>query len=206
MIITVPENEIRNALRGALKIFFKEPGALKHFNISQQGFLNSFQAFWILLIPIGISTLSERKALMAQLNMSLESFPSASYFGVSLIWGAAQWLLVPFLLWLVADLIGIRSRYFAYVVARNWCSIIVGFAFAIPSLFHVTGLVPHEVTLLAQLILLGFALVYHYQIARVALDKEPFFCVALVSADLLIDIIIAEIQWAMVVGNLPHLQ
>ncbi|MEO1066614.1 MAG: hypothetical protein AAFW47_04470 [Pseudomonadota bacterium] len=202
MIISVSAEEIRSSLKGALKILFREPDALSKFNLTPEGFWNSFQAIWILLIPVGLAALAGRQALMEHHELTLEEFQSGLFFAVRIVGLGIEWVFMPIVLWLAADVLGIRTRYGPYVIARNWGSVIAGVAMAVPAVCQLAGLVNGDVAALASLMLVGFVLVYHYRIARVTLEKEAPFCLGLVSVDFLVGIVLGEAIWSAFGGSI----
>ena len=190
MFVRIPQDEIRNSLRGAFKLLIKDDDALSHFNVSTDGFWRSFQVFWILLVPFSIASLSERRANLDHYGLSLEEFPSGMFFAMSFIGRGLEWIFFPILLWLAADILKIRQGFVTYIIARNWCSLLVAALFSIPAFGHFSGIISHDTAIFSSLLLLGFAFVFHYRIARLTLEKDFPFCVTLIIADFLTSFIL----------------
>lgn len=194
----VPHDEIRSSLRGALRILFKDPKALSYFNMTPQGFLHSFQAIWIAIIPFMFSLLNQRQWMMSVNELSLGDFPSAAFFSIKILGIGLEWAVMPIILWLAADLLDIKTRYGSFIIARNWASIVMAWIFFIPTLTHMAGLIILEVMVFTHLILLGVVVIYGYRIARMTLEKPPLFCMALIFADLILGMIMGEMLWSLV--------
>lgn len=104
---------------------------------------------------------------------------------------------MPILLWLLADILQIKGRFGAYIIARNWSSVVVAFAFIVPAIAELSGLIIHEITIFTEILLLGFVLFYHFKIAMVTLEKSWAFCAALVFADFVLAVFIGELFWGV---------
>ena len=194
----VPHDEIRSSLKGALRVLFNDPKALSYFNLTPEGFWHSFQAIWIVFVPFSITLLSQRSWLMSVHELTLEAFPSATFFAVKIFGIGVEWALMPIVLWLLADQLDIKTRYGPFIIARNWASIITAWVYFIPTIAHIAGLIILEVMVFAHLILLGLIVVYGFRVARLTLDKPPLFCIALVFIDFMVGLLIGEMLWSMI--------
>ncbi|MEP6355522.1 MAG: hypothetical protein ABJ081_02475 [Hyphomicrobiales bacterium] len=194
----VPQDEIRSSLTGALRILFKDPKALSYFNMTPDGFWHSFKAIWIVFVPLSITLLIQRGWLMSEHGLSLEAFPSAIFFATKIFGFGLEWAMMPFVLWILADQLDIKTRYSPFIIARNWASIVMGWVYFIPTLTHVVGLINLDAMVFSQLILLGFVLIYSFRVARATLDKPILFCMALVFVDLIIGLLIGGTLWSFI--------
>jgi len=99
---------------------------------------------------------------------------------------------MPVLLWLCANILDIQSRYQAFIIARNWTGLIIAWVFFVPTLAYIGGLITLEAMTFSHFILIGFALIYDYRLAKATLDKPALFCIALVFADFIASIVMGE--------------
>lgn len=199
MIVQLPPgDEIRASLKGAMRIIQMHPKALGQFNLTHAGFWHSFQAFWIALIPYLITMLSHREVLISQNGLSVDTFPNAVFFAAKLAGVLAEWILLPIVLWHLARPLGIEKQFAAFVIVRNWMSVIAIWVFFVPVVCHLVNLVSIEVMVLSQFTLIGFVMWTSYLVARTTLGKPAFFCTALVAADLGLSLIIDETMWSLI--------
>lgn len=202
MILTLPADEIRFSLRGALKIFTDDPQALSYFNMSSTGFWHSFQAFWIVLVPYMFAVLAERAELLDEHELTLAAFPSALFFTIKIVRIIIEWLAIPIILWLAADILDIKARFQAFIIVRNWASVVITWIVFVPTLTYMAGLISLDVMIFAQLILLGFVLYFSYKIARTTLEKPFGFCLALIAVDFIAGLIITRSLWTVFEAHL----
>lgn len=80
MLMRVPHAEIKRSLDGALAILFNKPNPLSNFNLTPQGFWNSFHAFFLLIAPIGLAALTDRTFFIERFEVALAEFPSFLFF------------------------------------------------------------------------------------------------------------------------------
>lgn len=197
MTLLVPTDEIRSSIRGAIRVFLRDPHALSYFNLTSEGFRHSFLAIMIAIPPIMLAMLSERHWLLGRHDLTLSTFPSAHYFAVKFIGTGLEWAIIPIILWFAAEPLGIKTRYGPFVIVRNWASVAMAWIFPLPLLPYMMGLISFEVIIFVQLMLFGFLLVYGYRVARATLNKSPAFCLSLVMADFFISMMMARVLWTL---------
>jgi hypothetical protein len=159
--------EISMALQGSIQLARLDAGGLKLFNRTPAGFWRSFFAA-ILTAPL--------RVYMVLLARQIPDTDPLRVITVETISYVISWLIYPFAMLIVVDLIGRRERYFDYMVAYNWASIpqnvlqvlVITIAVASPPLGG-----------LLFLIVIVSLLVYQWFIARSALLISSTVAVAL---------------------------
>ena len=95
---------------------------------------------------------------------------------------------LPLLLAALAKFLHIQKGYPAYVVARNWSSVLTVLPFAAIALVDLTGLVSPEILFFPSLLALAIALRFSYLIARRAFGVGIDVAVGFVVLDFLVSL------------------
>lgn len=182
--------EIVQSLTGAFEIFLDRPNAMRHFNVSVTGFWRSFSAIALVAPIYALSALAERQVALtdalhaAQFDDGLFSLNKILALGI-------DWITLPLLLALIAGRIGIAGTYPAFIIARNWGSVLATIPFGIVGVLFVSGVIDAEAADILSLGMLFIVLRYNYLIARRALEVSIGFAVVLVVADFALSMLIA---------------
>ena len=182
--------EIVQSLTGAFEIFLDRPNAMRHFNVSVTGFWRSFSAIALVAPIYALSALAERQVALtdalhaAQFDDGLFSLNKILALGI-------DWITLPLLLALIAGRIGIAGTYPAFIIARNWGSVLATIPFGIVGVLFVSGVIDAEAADILSLGMLFVVLRYNYLIARRALEVSIGFAVVLVVADFALSMLIA---------------
>lgn len=167
--MTLPSlTEIARALQGSLQLAQLDARGLALFDRTAAGFWRSFYAA-VLVAPLRVYMV-----LIGRPNLA--DIEPTRIVAVETIAYAIGWLVYPFAMLLVVDLLGRRERYFGYLVAYNWVTIpqavlqvfIITVAIALPA---VGGFL--------ILMMIVSLLVYQWFIARAALGISAMQAVAL---------------------------
>jgi hypothetical protein len=175
--------EIAAALQGAIRLAQLDPGGLKLFDRTLGGFWRSFFAA-VLVAPMYVALLV--------LNGSLSAGTSVPRMvAVETISYAIGWLIYPFAMLLVVDLLKRRERYFDFLVPYNWASVpttgllllVAGVGSALPAPLHN----------LLSVVAFVSVLIYQWFIARVGLLVPATIAVVLVLLDLVLNVATARV-------------
>ena len=181
--------EIARALTGAWRLFLGRADAMRFFDASVEGFWRSFGAV-ILVAPLyALTALADQHDLLTDANPA-DDFSGGSFWAAKALTLALDWVTLPILLGLIADFIGIRRGYPAYVVARNWATVLMIVPFAAIGLIDLAGIASASVLVLPSLVALAATFRMSYQIARQALGARVDVAVALVALDFLVSLAI----------------
>ena len=182
--------EIARSLTGAWELFLDRPGAMRRFDVSVEGFWNSFGAV-VLTVPAYVFTaLADHQAEIATAvdgaKQSELAFILETAIGIGL-----DWLALPVILALGARPLGVARRYGAFIVARNWCSVIASIPFGLIGFIVVIGLIGADLGNTLMLPALIVVLRYNYLVARRALEASIGFAIGIVVLDFVVSLTIA---------------
>ncbi|MCP4383894.1 MAG: hypothetical protein GY798_21220, partial [Hyphomicrobiales bacterium] len=170
-------------MTGAWALFLDRPDALRHFDFSVEGFWRSFRAI-VLVIPVYLIIVLSQPATEAN------TAPSAMVVDVVLRL-ALDWVTLPIVLALAARPLGLEARYGAFVVARNWGSVLATAPLGVIGALVLVGLLGSEIANLLTIITVLVMLRYMYLIARRTLNVGPGGAVGIVVLDFAISLTIA---------------
>ena len=136
-------NEIARSLQGAWLLFLDRGNAMRLFDASYGGFWRSFQAIILVAPAYEVTVLADRHALLA--GAGSDTFNEVAYVAARWLAFAFDWITLPLLLAALAGFLDIRRGYPAYVVARNWSSVLAVLPFAVIALVDLTGLVSPDI-------------------------------------------------------------
>ncbi|MCB1490134.1 MAG: hypothetical protein KDJ88_22075 [Bauldia sp.] len=183
-------DEIVRSLTGAWYLFFDRPDAMRYFDLSVEGFWRSFRAILLLLPAYVLSTLAERVITLANTPVGGEQ-DAAFFFLDSVVGLGLDWIALPILLALAARPLGIQRTYAAFIVARNWASVIALVPYGFIGLLVIAGIVDMEMANILMFVALVVVLRYNFLVARRALDVGIGFAIGIVILDLAVSLTIA---------------
>jgi hypothetical protein len=176
-------DEIVRSLTGAWHVFLDRPDASDYFDLSVIGFWRSFRAILLVVPAYVLSALTTWTTLPAEIDGSW--FVAAKT--VSL---AIDWVAFAVVLALVADRLHVGPTYSAYIIVRNWASVIATAPFGLVALLYVLGLVGQDVAGTLSLAILFVILRYNYLIARRVLQVGVPLAIGIVVADFILSLAI----------------
>lgn len=183
-------DEIARSLTGAWDLFLDRPAALRHFDVSIEGFWRSFRAIILVAPAYALATMGER--VMSAADALAGAQPDAALLVIDAVLGLGlDWIALPIILAVVARPLGIARRYAAFIVARNWSAVIAVAPFGAIGLLVVLGVVGSEVANFLMLAALFVVLRYNFIVARRALDVGVGFAIGIVVLDLAVSLTIA---------------
>ncbi len=182
--------EISTALHGAILLARLDPTGLRYFDRTVGGFWRSFFAA-VMVAPVRIIMLIGSSEIPAGANL-----PRA--LAIEAIAYVIGWLIYPFAMLFVIDLLKRRERYFDYMVPYNWANVpAAGLSLMAAALGYV---LPSQIATLLAVVVLFSVLIYQWFIARVALVVGASVAVALVLLDLVLFVAVAKITERLLQG------
>lgn len=179
---------VRHSLIAAARVASFDKAAIDDFDNSYTGFFLSFAAM-IVSVPLYLLQTAAVRFVMAGAGNVVPPVEPGTIV-LDLFYFAMAWLAFPLVMIAIAPLINARPRYVPFIIVHNWAGCIVLAAQSLPSLFVLAGL-PWLAT--ATFIpLLGFALVYLWQVAREGLQVTPLTAVGIVILELLITVLFEQ--------------
>ena len=179
--MTPPREEIVSSLEGAWGLARRDPAALQRFNLTVEGFWNSFYAA-VLCAPGYLLLVAHQYVTRG----------SGAGFGTILIVEtlayAVGWLVFPVTAAILTRMLGLGHRYAILVIAANWSTVLqVGLLVAALLL---SGLMPaaqgNYLTLAATLV----ALVYQWHVIRTALATTGLIAFGIVVIDIILSVLL----------------
>jgi hypothetical protein len=183
--------EIERSLAGAWQLFLGKPDALRAFDTSIEGFWRSFQAI-VLVAPIYLITAVVERTSLFGSAIAVGAFSEEAFWATQVLTLVLDWVTLPILLAGIAGMIGIRRQYPAYIVVRNWASVIMVAPFAVVSVLEGIG-ISEDVLLIPSVAALAFSLRFGYLIARRTLGVGIDIAIALVVLDFLVSLAVVQL-------------
>lgn len=192
----IPLREVIYSVFGAWRLATLDRGGLQHFNATVEGFWRSFFAAAILL-PAHVLLIAlhdppgagPTPAAGAVGDGEADWFRFLAVKGIAYVVGWTAWPLVMFH---VAKAIGRETSYLRYIVAYNWAQVIGTGLFVLVAILAM-GLLPTPAVENAFLVTTLILLVYQWFIARVGLEISGWLAAGMVTLDLIVTILIANV-------------
>jgi hypothetical protein len=179
--------DAERSLTGVWRLFLNKPDALRFLDTSADGFWRSFRAI-VLVAPLyAITALADWGDLHAD-SVPDDGLTGGAYFAAKLLTLGLDWVTLPALLGLMAGLIGIRRGYPAYVVARNWGTVLTITPFAAIAVLDLLGILGPGLLFLPSVVALAAALRFSYLVARKTLGVGMDVAIGLVALDFLVSL------------------
>lgn len=176
-------DEIVRSLTGAWHVFIDRPDASDYFDLSVTGFWRSFRAIVLVVPAYMLSALTTWTTLPAEID-------GGWFILAKTISLAVDWVAFAVVLALIADRLRVGTTYSAYIIVRNWASVIATAPFGIVALLYVLGLIGQEVAGTLSLAILFVILRYNYLIARRVLQVGMPMAIGVVIADFILSLAI----------------
>ncbi|WP_421724909.1 hypothetical protein [Bauldia sp.] len=171
-------SEVERSLTGAWALFLDRGDALQWFDFSVDGFWRSFRAI-ILVIPAYFAFVVAEPIMATAVTDEAPS-PNLAAGAVALV---LEWIALPIVLAVIAGQLGIAARYGAFIVARNWASVVAIAPTGVVAVLLLLGLIGPVATNFLMFIILLVMLRYSYIVARRTLEIGPGFAVGIVALD-----------------------
>lgn len=156
--------QIQQYVNGAWRLMIGRPDGEQLLDISADGFWNSFFAIIVALPPMAVGWVAMANA------MGGDAFGARLGVVFRLVFvDLVTWVLPLVALGAAARLVGIASRYVAYVVASNWGSVVFLWLMVIPSLLDLVWPTGREVTAAISLLLLFATMVLSWRLTNAIL-------------------------------------
>jgi len=182
-------DELVRSIGAAWRLFLGDPRGMAGFDLSVDGFWRSFGAI-IPILPFYLSVVLVERQIRFGDPASTPEISEGYFFFVRALIVAVDWVALPILLGLFARQIGIAQNYAAFIIARNWASVLVVVPDTAVTLLFGLGVVSREPTAFMSLAVLLVILRYRYFVTRTALGIGMGFAIAITIADLLLSVFI----------------
>ena len=180
--------EIGHAAYGAWRLALFDPGGMRYFDTSLEGFWRSFRVavlaapFNALLIHFELADVSVQGGLFRILAGETIAY-------------VISWTAFPLVMFYLSGSIDRRSQYPGFVVAYNWATLIQLAIILPPAFIYWLDVLPHPLAAILVTAANITLLVYEWFIVRTALNLSRLAAAGIVALD---QIVIAYlIQWAI---------
>jgi hypothetical protein len=181
--------EIGRSLRAAWRLFLNDPRGIAGFDLSVSGFWRSFGA----IVPMApfyfVAFVVERQFRLA--DPEQEAFSDATFFAAKAVIVAVDWVAFPIVLALFARQLSIGRNYAAFIVARNWASLLIIIPDSALAAVFGLGILGQEIAGFISLAFLVIFLRYRFLIARIALGASVIFALGIALAEFLFGLVIS---------------
>ena len=177
-------------LTGAWRLARLDPGGMRYFDATLDGFWRSFQAA-IVAAPFYLLLL-----LLSTQDHPLSADPVRAAL-VEVIGYVINWTAFPLAAWYMARALHCTHRYLGFIVAYNWSTVLQVLAFIPIALLSVTDLVPDDLVIILAFLVTGATIYYRYFIARTALGIEALPALGFVALDFVIGLLLDKVEIAL---------
>ncbi len=185
----IDRTEMHAGIYGAWRLARRDPGGMVWINPTPQGMWNSFWAA-ILVLPGAMA--------LEILSGGFGDDPGLRDVAVKLIAYTIRWVSYPLLMIYVADSLGCFDRYWRYIAANNWASVVqVGLLLPLVSVAVVSQM---PALLFVVQIFVFLLLVYHGYVAYVALGVKISAAIGITVMDLLLALLVDNIATRVAEG------
>jgi hypothetical protein len=172
------QEEVLRSIYAAYRLAWLDRAGMGHFNLSVEGFWNSF--FAAVLVAPGYALLVAQDLLARPEAVS----PAWAFVIETLAYGIA-WAAFPVVALVLTHLMGLSRNYAALIIAANWAAVIQICVFLAAVAL---GFVLPPLGALAVTLATGAILLYQWFVIRTALDTTAGIAIALVLVDLLVNL------------------
>jgi hypothetical protein len=171
--------EIASGIYGAWRLARGDVGGIGYFNATRQGFWRSFLAMAI-VAPLFASV------LLLIYEDAVDQYEPVRFFSVHAIGYVTAWFLFPLIMFYVVQAIDRERRFFAFVAAYNWASVIQNFIYIPVVVVAQLGVIPPNLTYFLVFVIKTLVFVYTWFIARAGLGIAGPLAAAIAAGDLVL--------------------
>lgn len=181
--------QARMGVRGVFLLLAFKPDWTRYFNPTQTGVIRSFAGV-ILAFPAFWFLISSANFFMAENPTSGGEADFVTPVEMVVIW-ARFWLLFPVVAFAVCQVLGVRERFFAWLVVHNWTVFVLLHVQVLIWALYMAGIADAQI---AGALLAFYQIVrlfVHWRVAHGALGLSPGLAAAAAGIVLIVDLIAA---------------
>ena len=185
-------------LRGCVFLASGQDDAIKSFNLSADGFYQSFQAVLFALPIMALSwiSLSGSEQLAARAGVG----PNLIFIYAGFI-ELLTWFVPLVVMFLAANLLGIADKISAYIITANWTNLLFTLISWPPAVNNmIRGIDPMEATSSYQLTLFIVALIFSWRLQHAVLGRGALFTTGIFLLTLLTAFIVLIFSQRLLLG------
>lgn len=178
--------EIYRSIYGAWRIARFDPGAMRHFNLSLEGFWRSFFAS-VLLAPFFMLS-----KIVNEVGDGAEQLAenTAGYIVFWLLIWFLAWAVFPIVMIPVARLLKLSDTYVPFIIAWNWSSVLMAVLLYPLYILHGLSLIGPEPAALFMMAAQVSVFFYGYLVTRASLQSAMFTAIGIVVMEFLLGLLI----------------
>lgn len=178
-----PAEEIQVSLYASWRLARGDTRGLGLFNTTVEGFWRSFLAM-VLVAPLF--------AILLFLRYHVETGSAAPirFFAVQTLGYIVAWFAFPLIMFYVVQAIDRERRFFTYVVAYNWSSVLQNLIYLPLAMAAELGLLPAELSSFLSFVVLTLVFVYIWFVTRTALAITGLLAAGIVAGDFVLSIVV----------------
>ncbi len=178
-----PAEEIQVSLYASWRLARGDARGLALFNATIEGFWRSFLAMALVAPLFAI-------LLLLRYGHESVSVGPARFFAVQAIGYIVAWFVFPLIMFYVVQAIDRERRFFTYIVAYNWSSVLQNLIYLPLAMAAELGLLPAELSSFLSFIVLTLVFVYIWFVTRTALAVTGLLAAGIVAGDFLLSIVV----------------
>jgi len=181
--------EARRGVRGVFQLLAFKPDWKDYFNPTQAGVIASFSGL-VLAFPAFWFLVSSANFFMAENPTSGGEADFVTSIEMVVIW-ARFWLLFPLAAFAVCQVMGVRERFFAWLVVHNWTVFVLLHVQVMIWALYMAGIANAEIVGALLAFYQIVRLFVHWRVAHGALGLSPGLAAAAAGIVLIVDLIAA---------------
>lgn len=194
--------EALRAIEGSFAIARRDPGADKFFDLSADAFWRSFGAIIYLLPVYLVITLAEARMALELSDPGQGELPATSVLlTAEFLSLGLDWVAYPLVMMLLAPQFGLANRLASYIIVYNWSSLAVVLLIAPNYLLYATGILPVQVAVLLNLVLVVAILWFRWYLAHEILGAPTPTAIGFVVFDVLLSLLISMSIASLIIGT-----
>lgn len=186
----ISATEVAQGTYGAWRLARCDSGGLQYFGDSRAAFWRSFYAALVAAPAYLI-------LILFRLDFDTVSAGGLQILIVETLGYVAGWVAYPLLMFHAAESLGVWPRYYRYITAYNWSSVLQLLLFLAVALFT-AGMTNTALGDLTLLVTIGAVLAYRWYIAKIGLGITGAAASALVMMDFMLGLVISQMTAALV--------
>lgn len=175
--------DVFSALYGAYRLARLDPGGLRYFDITDQGFWRSFFAA-VLVAPLYFILL-----LIRYSNLPTP-IPQLRFIALETIAYVIAWVAFPLLMATLTRLLECDKFYIRFIVAYNWAAVLQNLLYIPIAILAAAGIMSISLSNTLGLIALVLIVVYTWFVVRTALEVAAGMAAGIVGLDFMLNVLI----------------
>jgi len=185
--------EIASGIYGAWRLARGDVGGVGYFSGTREGFWHSFMAMAIVAPLFAL-------LLLLRYYDEADLVSGVRFFAVQAIGYVVAWFIFPLIMFYVTQTINRERRFFAYIEAYNWSSVIQNAVYIPLALLAELELIPLDLAHFLGFVVLTLVFVYTWFVARSALGITGLIAAAIAAGDFILSVVLNMVVEGLIRG------